>query len=93
MSEPVRAIREAAYGEGFDAAVAASNEARDILRERIAELEEALRPFSDFNTQGCWEHTAWKGKPDTTPVLHNHVTGLEISIGDFHNATRAMRAR
>lgn len=43
MSEQVHAIREAAYGEGFDAAVAASAEARDILRERITELEAALR--------------------------------------------------
>lgn len=66
---------------------------RDPRDARIAELEAALRPFADFNTQGCWEHTAWRDKPDATPVLHNHVTGLEISIGDFHNATRAMRTK
>ena len=58
--------------------------------KRIAELEDALRPFADFNVQGAWIGTAWEHRPRTDPVLYCHATTLAVTLEDFDAARAAM---
>jgi len=78
---------------GIGAALGETSAELVKARERIAELEAALRPFSNYNVQGAWIQTAWEDKSETTAVLYCHATKLEITLADFNRATSAMRSK
>lgn len=54
---------------------------------RIAELEDALRPFTAMHDTG-WVGSILEGKDDNTDVLYHHASQTMVTLGDFARARR-----
>lgn len=72
--------REAAFGEGFDMATESHKEAISILKDRIAELEAALRPFGN-----AYRFTQKLGSMRREYEASMTCTG-EFTVADLHRA-------